>query len=251
MYKFLSALNSVLGRLVSLALVGMVAVGGWFGYRTYHADKLAKQALEDAQKKVAFQQMEIDRLNTAVRLLKVDQRVAQVEVLSQEGSAKKGDLKTRFSFVELDSRGKPLEQPKTFEVQGDIVYLDYWVIKFSDEYIEQNDPLRSKSLILFRRIFGESQEPKDGFVLDEVGSEPTGYRGAARMSDFERQVWSRFWEYTNDADRAKKDGVRAAHGQANYTKLQQGKRYRVELRASDGMSIKPDETPARPGGPST
>lgn len=248
MYKFLSALNTLLGRLVSLAVVGIVAVAGWFGFSTYYADKLA---LENAKQTLAKQQAEIDRLATTIRLLKVDHRVAQLDVVSQEGSAAKGDLQTKFTFVELDAKGSPLEQPRTFVIKGDIVYLDYWIIKFTDEYIEQNDPLRSKSLILFRRVFGESQQPKDGFALDPVGTEPAGYRGPGKVSDFERQLWGRFWDYANDPAKAKSDGVRAAHGQANYTKLLPGKRYRVELRASDGMTIKRDETPARTPAPST
>lgn len=242
------ALNTFLRRLVGLAVVGIVAVAGWLGYSTYYGDKLA---LEDAKRTMAKQQAEIDRLNTVIRLLKVDYRVALLDVLSQEGSAAKGDLQTKFTFVELDEHGKPLEQPRTFAIQGDVVYLDYWIIKFTDEYIEQNDPLRSKSLVLFRRIFGESQQPRDGFVLDPVGTEPAGYRGPGKASDFERQLWERFWDYTNDTAKAQADGVRAAHGQANYTKLLPGKRYRVELRASDGMTIKPDDTPARAPAPST
>jgi len=46
------------------------------------------------------------------------------------------------------------------------------VIKYEDRLVESGDPLRSMSICLFRRIFGESQEPRDGFVLDSVGSTP-------------------------------------------------------------------------------
>ncbi|NQT13274.1 MAG: hypothetical protein HQ582_11030, partial [Planctomycetes bacterium] len=41
-------------------------------------------------------------------------------------------------------------------------------------------------------------------------------------------------------EKAKQAGVRAAHGEAVSMKLVPGKRYRVELRASAGVSIVPD-----------
>ena len=260
MYRFLNALNTLLGRLVSLALVGLVAVVGWFGYRVYFSDRFA---LQDAQKRLAQQQeriqsltqqleakqREIERLALAVRLLKVDHRVGQIEVLSQEGDAQKGDLTTRFSFVELDEKGRPLEPPKLFTIKGDVVYVDHWIIKFSDEYIERNDPLRNRSLLLFRRIFSEKQAPERGYSLDAVGAEPAGYRSGGKLSDFERAMWARFWEYVTEPEKAKKEGVRAAHGDAVYTKLLPGKRYRLELRASDGLTIRLDDSSAQPAGP--
>lgn len=250
MFRFLNAMNTFLGRVVSLAVVALVAVAGWFGYHTYFGGKLA---LEDAQKQIAkqeeqikTQQREIERLNTAVRLLTVDHRMARIDVLSQEGAAKDQDLTTRFSFVEVDEKGRPLDQPRLFTIKGDVVYLDHLIIKFKDEYIEKNDPLRNRSLVLFRRIFGEKQKPEDGFELDVKGSEPAAYRSDDKMTDFERTLWSRFWEYTQDEEKAKKDGVHAAHGDAVYTKLLPKKRYRVDLRASAGLSIKPDDLPAGP-----
>ena len=53
-----------------------------------------------------------------------DEPPAQIDVLSQEGSAEAGDLVTRFSFVEVDDEGKPLEEPRLFSVKGDMVYVD-------------------------------------------------------------------------------------------------------------------------------
>ncbi len=200
--------------------------------------------ISQLEKDVEAKQEEIDRLDLAMKLLKVDHRVAEIEVLDQKGSADEGDLQTRFQFVELDPQGEPLEEPRVFTVEGDVVYLDAWVIKFSDELIEMGDPTRSTSICLFRRIFGESQRPSEGFQLDSVGSRPVAYSSGAKMSPLEERLWSRFWEYANNPEMAKESGVRAAHGEAPSVRLMPGKRYRVLLRASGGLTIAAEDAPA-------
>jgi hypothetical protein len=59
------------------------------------------------------------------------------------------------------------------------------------------------------------------------------------MSDFERAIWSDFWNISNDPERARQMGIRAAHGEAVAARLRIGNKYRVELRASGGLSITP------------
>jgi hypothetical protein len=44
----------------------------------------------------------------------------------------------------------------------------------------------------------------------------------------------------NDPERAEQMGIRAAHGLALSMKVQKGKSYTVQLRASDGLSLVPD-----------
>jgi hypothetical protein len=99
-------------------------------------------------------------------------------------------------------------------------------------------PDKSTSICLFRRLFGEFQEPHEGYTLDQTGVRPIVY-GHDQMSAFEREIWSRFWEIAAEPDRAAQLGVRAAHGEAVATKLRRGQKYRVTLRASDGLSITP------------
>ena len=181
MFKLFEKIARLVHTLISLALVAALGVGGWFAWQIFDADKAA---LQKAQAKLADAQTKIQKLEIAIRLLKVDRRVAQIEVLSQTGSAAEGNLATRFSFVEHDSHGRPLGQPKVFQIKGDQVYIDAWLIKFNDEFIEGgNDPLRSASLYLFRRIFGESQQPNEGFPLDAPGESPAPYRAHGEMSD--------------------------------------------------------------------
>ena len=275
----LSAVNRLLGTVLGLAIVALLAVGGWVGYRALNSDRWQ---LESAQEKLAEKQTEIDglrgelgeaakkltaqsaqidelnrdleakrraiqRLETAVRLLKVDHRVARIDVVKQQGAAAADDLTTTFRFVELGGGGKPLDEPRVLTVAGDVIYLDAWVVKFSDELVEAGDPLRATSVCLFRRIFGERQQPKDGHPIDPVGARPAAYRTGETPSDFERDLWTRFWDYANNPAQAREAGVRAAHGEAPSIKLAPGKSYKVLLRASGGLTIvNDDEAGKRP-----
>lgn len=263
--KLIQTLNSFMGMLLALLIVGLLVAGGWFGFKTYYAEKFALEAdlaakqsevdrltleLTSSQAEIGRleedleqKKQEIQRLATALKLMKVDQRLARITVLSQDGSAEAGDLSTRFSFAEVDPKGKPLGEPRVFNVEGDLAYIDSWVIKFEDDYVEKGDSLRSTSICLFRRVFGEKQLPAEGFLLDKEGLQPPVYRTGGKMSEFEQELWSRFWDYANDVDLAKEKGVRAAHGEAPSIQLRPGKSYRIELRASGGMSVVPEDTP--------
>jgi hypothetical protein len=275
--KTLNALNNLTRTIVSLAILVVLATGGWFAYDAYYGEKLrAAKALEEREARIAgltqdlearqqeihrlsgeltesheqidrlevdleAKQRQIERLDTALRLMKVDHRVAQIDVVSQQGSAENGDLVTHVTFAEVDDRGNPLDKPRLFSIKGDLVYVDSWVAKFTDEYVEMGDPLRSTSICLFRRLFGEAQSPSEGFVLDPVGSQPAAYRNGGKMSELEQEIWSKFWEYANNPAQAEKAGVRAAHGEAPYIKLVPRKRYKVLLRSSGGLSFAPPE----------
>ena len=243
MFKPLRALNSVVGTVVSLVLVALLGIACWWGVRTY------LNARRD-QEQIAALTKQIVRLETALRLLKVDHRVAQIDVLSQQGSEKDKTLVTTFSFVELDNQGNRLTEPRTLTVKGDLVYVEYWVVKFTDESVEAGDPLRGTSLCLFRRIFGEHQNPVDGYVLDAVGSRPAGYGSGREVSEFEREIWAQFWELANNPTLAEQKGIRAIHGEAPNQKLAPGKRYKVLLRASAGLSFQTEDAPRAASGPS-
>ena len=255
MLKALTAVNTLLRTLVSLILVALLAAAGWLGVRTVQEFKerevmealLAQREAEIGRltEDLAAKQRQIAKLETALRLLKVDHRIAQIDVLDQQGSAKAGNLVTTFSFVELDGQGKPLEEPKIFRVNGDVVYVDALVVKFADEAVEAADPLRSTSLCLFRRVFSEVQKPNEGFALDRVGSQPAVYRTGEKPSEFEQEIWSRFWELANNRAEAEKKGIRHIHGEAPFQKLAPGKRYKVSLRSSGGLSFVPEDVPPK------
>jgi hypothetical protein len=278
----LSTINSLLRTGLAIVLVGLLGAGGWYGYRLYNEGDLALQEKEEqlasirhelsAKQELVDQQSHqlqeneqtitalnidlrakeerIQKLDTSLRLLKVNHRVGWLTVLEQDIDPATNQLYTVGQFTEVNDKGQPIGKPTNFRINGDVVYIDHWIVKFDDKYVERAEIDRSTSLVLFRRIFGEQQTPNDGIVIDTVGSRPEAYGSDAQMSTFEKQIWEDFWTIANDEGKAKELGIRAAHGDAPSMKLQKGKSYRVMLRASDGLSITPEPgEPPIPGKP--
>ena len=258
----MSSIGLMFRTLPTILLLGVMGTGGWVGYRWYHKHELAlrerdreieQQAglITDLREEVISKEAEIqekneqiERLDLALSLLKVDRRMAQIYVADQTGSVEGGDLSTKVRFVEVDESGEPIGEAKTFSIDGDVVYVDAWVVKFHDELVEQGDPLRSASICLFRRMFGEQQAPNDGVALDAPRHKPAVYGNDQEIAAWESELWENFWEIANDPEKADRLGVRAAHGEAPSMKLQEGKLYKLVLRASGGLTIEPEEMPA-------
>lgn len=272
--------NSTLRTLLMLVLVGGAGYGGYKAYELYNeprqqlADKqaeleTARESLKKANSDLVARQQEIEKLGTdlaekaaqverlevAMRLLKVNHRLARLTVLDQrelpqeEGAVAaesaegepRANLMSRIEFVEVNDRGDPIGEAKQFNIVGDMVYIDYLRVTFDDKYVEESDLDRSTAIALFQRIFGEHQEAVDGFQLDTVGTRPTAYARGTEMSDFERKIWDDFWLIANDRPRAAELGIHAAHGSAVSMRVRPGMTYEVELRATGDMTIRPAE----------
>ena len=119
------------------------------------------------------------------------------------------------------------------------MYVDNWIVKFEDAYVEQADIERGTSLVLFRRIFSEKQQPSEGVSLDEVGMRPQAYGRGGVLTDFERKLWGEFWEFANNSKKAAEMGIRAANGEAISIQVREGMSYQLKLRSSGGLSFQP------------
>lgn len=273
-----STINSLIRTVLAVVILSGVGYAGWLAYDAYQQDNTELQAkvallseqegtiqelngalaertsqldekearIRSLNEELEADRRRIDQLQTALHLLKVDHRLARITVLKQETDEETGQLFSSIEFLELNDEGAPMDEPRVFRIEGNVVYVDYWVVKFDEKYVENSDVHRSTSICLFRRIFGESQEPRDGYVLDQVGSRPNAYSRGGKPSEFEKAIWDDFWNIANDPQKAHDMGIRAAHGEAIAILLRPGKKYRVMLRASGGLSITPiAETPAR------
>lgn len=257
----LHEINSFVRTLVICVVVGGIGYGGGWVYQNLYPSAALRE--KDRQIQVAQEQLtaaqadieqlntnlqvagaRIDELDTSLRYLKVNQRVADLVVLRQMQHPQTNAVLTEIAFQEVDSEGKPIEEARRFTIEGDVVYLDYWVVKFADRFVEQGDQDRGVSLCTFRRLFGESQRPEDGYPLDNLGKRP-GIYGNGQASPFEQKIWNDFWNLANDPSRAEEMGIRAMHGEAVYMQVREGAQYQVLLRASDGLSI----TRMQPGQP--
>jgi len=250
MMENVKTVNSAVRTILLTAVVGIVAYGGYYGYSEYtknerilkaQADKirLANEEVDRLGREVIAKVAQIEKLETAMHLLKTDQRLAQLRVISIERDEQGNAVKSKLEFVELSPQGDPLSKPKPMELPGDVIYIDNWVIKFDDRYVEKGDIERGTSLCLFRRVFSEDTLPSEGITLDEVGMRPQAYSRGGAMSEFEKKLWDDFWEFANDPKKAAEMGIRAANGEAVSIKVREGKVYNIVLRASGGLSITP------------
>lgn len=244
-HEAVKTFNVTVRTVLLAAVCGVIAYTSYLGYSRYtqHERELATATAQvtrlENELKVKSEQLE--KLETSVRLLKTDQRLARLTVLGVDRDENDKALRSRLRFIELSPTGAPISQGKDIEVPGDIVYIDNWIVKFDDKYVERADLQRGTSLCLFRRIFSEQQKPTEGVSLDEVGMRPQAYARGSQMSQFERQIWNEFWQFANDPDKAAAMGIRAANGEAVSVQVREGKSYAIELRASGGLSIRPIE----------
>jgi hypothetical protein len=279
MMEGIRAINSFLRTLIAVVVLGGIGAGGYYGYTTYNAKEIdARQkakALEEKERALADTTSRLEKaqgeltskiaelqakdkeifalnaslkkLEMALRYLKIDHRVARFTAVDQTKDETTGEIRSLIEFVELNDEGHPIDTPRQFSLPGDIVYIDGWVVKFEDKYVEQADLERGTSLLLFKRIFGSGQKPDDGLPLDEIGSAPRAYARGGKMSDFERKIWDDFWNIAHDPDLAKQLGIRAAHGGAPFMKVEKGRSYKILLRASGDPTIVAEESSAGGG----
>ena len=92
MSNTVSAVANIVRGLVSLGILGVLGTGGWFAYTAYDArEQLHRELAEQSAQIEALSQRnqqlaehnqklteENEKLNLALRLLKVDHRVAQI-----------------------------------------------------------------------------------------------------------------------------------------------------------------------------
>ena len=65
------------------------------------------------------------------------------------------------------------------------VYIDCWIVKFDDKYIEEAALHRSTSLCLFKSIYGELDGPVASYSLEEVGARPMAYARGSKLTEFD------------------------------------------------------------------
>lgn len=222
------------GRGGVLAMIFLTLVGGGFFFAYYLNDLYLEK------------EREIERLNAVVERLEASTRIAQVVVDEQTVNPDTGALETTLKFMEIDRQDRPLP-PRIFNVKGDVIYFDALVIKFERDYIERGEALRGRSIHLFRRVFGETQAPEDGLLIDGDPSEsgiPRLYRVDADPSDFEKELWHDFWRYATDPKAAHEKGVRVVQGEAVYTRFVKENLYTLTLDHDGGINIEVEPIPS-------
>lgn len=256
MMENVKTVNSSVRTVLMVGILGILGWGGYTGFNAYIKPGLeANQAKEELLKlrqenegnKAALAQSEKekrelkdtnDRMQTSLKLLKIDRRMANVEVL-QKSKNEKGEPTLLVRYTEVDELGNPVGSSRDFTLRGEQIYIDCWIVQFEDKYIEQEDLLRSASLCVFKGIYGEIDAPLGAYPLDDqTDNQPGVYKDDAQ-NQFEAKIWSDFWSLSNDPTLQRELGIRASHGQANHIEAQEGRVYQVMIRSSGAVSLKP------------
>jgi len=208
----------------------LLVVGGSLGLLLYHHHLSAEYTIEQLQ----AQKEELEQI---VQRLQTERRVAKILVTDQKTID--GKLQTTLLFVEYRRDGSALPA-RQFVIPGNEAHIDAEIVKFKDQYVKAGDPLRGQSILLFVRIYGATQTPAEGQPIDAPGSIPEIYRGAdPQVSQFEQDIWSRFWNLYSDNEARDALGIRAMHGEGLYGPFDRQHLYTITVRP-DGATMNVD-----------
>lgn len=189
----------------ALGLIILVYIGRGF----YHGAMTIHELLSENK-----------QLKQAITNLTREEQIGYAKVIAQE--QRDGKLFMTIRFVETardDKLTKILE--KEYTIEGDIVHFDALIVRFSDKMVMNG---QTKALYLWRRVYGEKMAPKDGFSIEEPGTEPQRYGDLLRALPIKHRelFWSSIWELANQPDRLSEYGIKAIYGNVVYSRLRQG-----------------------------
>jgi hypothetical protein len=191
-----------------LLVVGLVAAGYFARGYLLHEMTIHQLLNENRQ------------LKEAITNLTTEEQIGYAKVIRQE--TKDGKVWTTLRFVETarsDKLKKVLE--KDYTIEGDIVHFDAMIVKFDNKMVIDG---KERAMYLWRRIYGETMAPQDGFAIESPGAEPARYADLlSRLPIKQRETfWSNIWDLANDLKKLKQDGITAIYGNAVYSELRPG-----------------------------
>lgn len=203
------------GIIAVVAIIAFAYLSRWNYYRTMTIHHLLT---------------ENKQLKQSISNLTQEEQIGYAKVILQE--KKNGKLLTTIRFVETardDKLKKILE--KEYTVAGDIVHFDALIVKFRDKMVMNG---KAKSLYLWRRVYGETMKPEEGFLIEQPGTEPERYNGLlTALPVVQKQLfWTSIWELANDPEKLKKYDIEAVYGNVVYTKLKKGLIYVFKINAA-------------------
>jgi len=208
-----------------------LATVAYFIWREYHA----KDRIIAEQKRI------IRDLGIKLDRAWAEELVADVRVDGLEQDAA-GQPIMKLHFVQYRPGTETVAYERELVLPGTEFYIDALVVKFERELVEAGDGMRGKSLLLFRRAFGDRQNPAQGIPLHRRTGDspvPEAVQVDAEPGRIENQLWTEFWTLANDPNKAREAGVRVAQGEAPHMQAVLGQVYKLTLRSSGGLDITP------------
>lgn len=238
-----SIVHSVVRSASFAVAVSIVSLGALWVWSSNREARL-REEIHAMEAKMAA---EIKARDAMIERLERSHRKARIEVVGQrvgpEGYESPRDgtriVSTDVRFIELDDAGRELGR-REFTIPGDVLFVDAWTARFPKESVAEGNPLRDRTVVLFRRIYSEQLPPVQGFPIDTPGGIPCGYAGSERMR-LEQAVWQGFWKIAADPGVAREHGIAVAQGEAVYKPVRQGEAYELMVDAAAGLTLVPAE----------
>jgi hypothetical protein len=209
----------LLGIVIGIAVAGGIIVG------------FAIQALSTAT--IVDLIRDNRELKVALTNLTEEEQIGYAKVLEQ--TERDGKLFTRLLFVQTD-RTDPAHRilEREYEIEGDVIYFDALIVKFNSRDVAEG---RERALYLWRRVWGETMSPSQGFPIEREGEAPRRYADLmSRLSlNDQKLFWSEIWQLSNDPERLRDVGVTAIYGNAVYKKIRPGLIYIFKINRSGGL----------------
>ena len=200
-------------------------------------------AIYFASRNARILQLERERkhLQAVINRLTGKRRMAELVVDGQVTNGKRQVLQTTLLWEDFVNgpEGHRVALPiKKITIPGDTPYVDGYVLKFQDKFVEEGNLLRGKSLAFFRRIFSSKQSPHVGTsLLDSHGVPPCLDGKAGRPDTFTLDLWQHIQQLMEHPASAKKLGLDIVQGQAVYRPVKPGRLYVIYLQNDGGMEF--------------
>jgi len=190
-------------------VVFLLILAGIFGGALFYGSKTIHDLFDNNR-----------RLKQAIANLTQSDQIGYAKVVSQQ--EQNGTLYTTLRFVET-ARDNKQETVLTrqYTIEGDVVHFDALIVSFSDQMVMGG---RKRSLYLWRRVYGETMAPAEGYPIEIASTEPRRYADFLDALPVEEQemFWDAIWRLANDPEALKEHGIKAIYGNVVYKKLRPG-----------------------------
>jgi hypothetical protein len=170
------------------------------------------------------------KLKQAIANLTREDQIGYAKVVHQEKVD--GKLYTTLKFVET-ARANQLETvlEREYTIPGDVIFFDALIVTFHNEAIMTGE---KRALYLWRRVYGETMAPSQGFPIETTARTPRRYADfLARLKLPEQEMfWEAIWKLADDPDFLERHGIRAVYGNVVYKKLRPGLIYVFKISAN-------------------
>ncbi len=175
-------------------------------------------------------------LKQIISRLEADTRVADVLVTGVNYNEQDKKTYTTIKFLEYDTKGKPL-QPKYFTFSGNIIQFQSLVIRFEDIHIRKAHKFKDKSVYLFWKVFMLDGKDTQEYEITKINEVPLGYQLESNLSEYEKTLWLKFWQYAFDSNLKKNSGIKNVQIEAPGSMFIPGVIYTIKIEHDGGLRI--------------